>query len=122
MLFRSYGLTPGDVRRFAAVMMASEPVSTITSHGQVINVAAASPETDRELFKAFAAHYKLDHLLLALHKEKALKTFNDYLVNGLPQLVLIDRQGAVRFACVGSTQIRNPDVDVEIKKLLAEKK
>jgi len=92
------------------------------STGQVINVAAASPATDQELFKAFAAHYKLDHLLLALHKEKALKTFNDYLVNGLPQLVLIDRQGVVRFVCVGDVQMRNPDVDVEIKKLLAEKK
>jgi thiol-disulfide isomerase/thioredoxin len=92
------------------------------SAGQVINIAAASPATDRELFKAFAAHHKVDHLLLALRKEKALKTFNDYLVNGLPQLVLIDRQGVVRFACVGSAQIRNPDVDVEIKKLLAEKK
>lgn len=92
------------------------------STGQVINVASTSPATDRELFKAFAAHHKLDHLLLALHKEKALKTFNDYLVDGLPQLVLIDRQGIVRFACVGDAQMRNPDVDGEIKKLLVEKK
>src|SRR5260221_597499 len=37
------------------------------STGQVINVAAASPETDRELFKACAAHYKLHQLLRALH-------------------------------------------------------
>ena len=42
-----YGLTPGDVRRFAAVMMASEPVSTITSQGQVINVAVWSTPATR---------------------------------------------------------------------------
>ena len=37
---QKYGLTPGDVRRFAAVEMSSEPVATITWNGQVINVAA----------------------------------------------------------------------------------
>lgn len=37
---QKYGLTPGDVRRFAAIEMSSEPVATITSGGQVINVAA----------------------------------------------------------------------------------
>jgi CzcA family heavy metal efflux pump len=37
---QKYGLTPGDVRRFAAVEMSSEPVSTVTWNGQVINVAA----------------------------------------------------------------------------------
>jgi hypothetical protein len=35
--------------------------------------------------------------------------------------VLIDRLGVLRFACVGDAQMRNPDVDVEIKKLLAGK-
>jgi CzcA family heavy metal efflux pump len=37
---QKYGLTPGDVRRFAAIEMSSEPVATITVNGQIINVAA----------------------------------------------------------------------------------
>jgi CzcA family heavy metal efflux pump len=45
-----YGLSPGDVRRFAAVEMASEPVSTITANGQIINVAAwTTPPTRNSL-------------------------------------------------------------------------
>ena len=45
-----YGLSPGDVRRFAAVEMASEPVSTITASGQIINVAAwTTPATRNSL-------------------------------------------------------------------------
>ena len=47
---QKYGLTPGDVRRFAAVEMASEPVSTVTWDGQVINVAAwTTPATRNSL-------------------------------------------------------------------------
>jgi CzcA family heavy metal efflux pump len=49
---QKYGLTPGAVRRFAAIMMASEPVSTITSHGQIINVAAYSTPATRNSLTA----------------------------------------------------------------------
>jgi len=35
-----YGLTPGDVRREAAIMMASEPMSEIAYHDQLLIVAA----------------------------------------------------------------------------------
>ncbi|MGH3245428.1 MAG: efflux RND transporter permease subunit [Trebonia sp.] len=35
-----YGLTPGDVRREAAIMMASEPMSELAYHDQMIVVAA----------------------------------------------------------------------------------
>jgi CzcA family heavy metal efflux pump len=45
---QKYGLTPGDVRRFAAVEMASEPVSTITWNGQIINVAAWTTPATRD--------------------------------------------------------------------------
>jgi peroxiredoxin len=89
--------------------------------GRLKDLAEASPETDREMLKAFAAYHKLEHVLLTLRKEQALKTFNDYLVNGLPQIVLIDRRGMVRSAYVGDAQVRNPDVEEELKKLLAEK-
>jgi CzcA family heavy metal efflux pump len=42
-----YGLSPGDVRRIAAVMMASEPVSTISTNNILINVAVWSTPATR---------------------------------------------------------------------------
>jgi CzcA family heavy metal efflux pump len=42
-----YGLSPGDVRRAAAVMMASEPVSTISSPNVLTVVAVWSTEATR---------------------------------------------------------------------------
>jgi thiol-disulfide isomerase/thioredoxin len=90
--------------------------------GMLTRIDAATPATDEAMIKAFAAYHKLDYPLCILHKDKAATTFAKYLVDGLPQLVLIDRQGVVRFACAGGNNIRNPDVEAEIKKLLAEKK
>jgi CzcA family heavy metal efflux pump len=45
---RRYGLTPGDVRRAAAVMMASEPVSEISAGGKLYTVAAWSTPGTRQ--------------------------------------------------------------------------
>ena len=45
--------------------------------------------------------------------------FNDYFVNGMPQFVLIDRQGNVRNIVVGERHVGT--LEAEIKKLLAEK-
>jgi CzcA family heavy metal efflux pump len=45
---RRYGLTPGDVRRAAAVMMASEPVSEISTGGKLYTVAAWSTPGTRQ--------------------------------------------------------------------------
>lgn len=44
---RRYGLSPGDVRRDAAVMMASEPMSTISAAGELTTVAAWSTAATR---------------------------------------------------------------------------
>jgi Cu/Ag efflux pump CusA len=45
---RRYGLTPGDVRRAAAVMMASEPMSEISTGGKLYTVAAWSTPGTRQ--------------------------------------------------------------------------
>jgi CzcA family heavy metal efflux pump len=42
-----YGLSPGVIRRAAAVMMASEPVSTLTIAGKLVNVAVWSTPATR---------------------------------------------------------------------------
>jgi CzcA family heavy metal efflux pump len=44
---RRYGLTPGDVRRAAAIMMASEPMSEIATGGKLYIVAAWTIPTAR---------------------------------------------------------------------------
>lgn len=89
--------------------------------GKLKEIDKADATTDRAMLKEFVAHHKLEHLIVALDKEKAIKTFDEYLVNGLPQVVLIDRKGVIRHTYVGDAQIRNTDVDLELKKLLAEK-
>jgi peroxiredoxin len=91
------------------------------AEGKLKNLTEASPETDETMFQQFAAHHKLDYLLLALHKEKALSVFDGYLVNGLPQTVLIDRKGIIRHTYVGDLQAGNPEADAEIRRLLRDK-
>jgi CzcA family heavy metal efflux pump len=44
---RHYGLSPGTIRRAAAVLMASEPVSTIPSNGKLVSVAVWSTPVTR---------------------------------------------------------------------------
>jgi peroxiredoxin len=83
--------------------------------------AVGSRETDQTLLKDFAAYHKLDYLLMALPLQTALQAFNDYGVNGLPQTVLIDRKGVIRFIRVGDFEANAGMVEAEIKKLLAEK-
>jgi len=47
---RQYGLTPGDVRRAAAIMMASEPMSEISAGGKLYTVSAwTTPATRQSL-------------------------------------------------------------------------
>jgi peroxiredoxin len=88
--------------------------------GRVITADKANHKTDQTLMTEFAEHHKINHLLVALPKDEALSVFDEYCVNGLPQVVLIDRKGAVRMIDIngekGSTQ-----VEAELKKLLAEK-
>ena len=57
-------------------------------------------------------------MLLALAKQDAVSTFEAYGVNGLPQIVLIDRKGAVRHVQVGMKNAT--EIESELKKLLAQ--
>jgi CzcA family heavy metal efflux pump len=51
---RRYGLTPGDVRREAAIMMASEPMSEIAANGKLYIVAAWTTQATRASLAALA--------------------------------------------------------------------
>ena len=89
--------------------------------GKLQIVDTANAETDQAMLKVFAAHHKLEYALFTMQRTNALKTFNDYLVNGLPQIVLIDRNGVLRFIFAGDAQVRSGEVEVAIKQLLAER-
>jgi peroxiredoxin len=87
--------------------------------GELTTVAKADKKSDQALLKAFAKHHNVDHLLLALPKQAAFDTFDTYSVNGLPQVVLIDRKGVVRLVDVGGEK-SSTHVEKELKKVIEE--
>jgi peroxiredoxin len=88
--------------------------------GAIVTVKKADKKSDQALLEAFAKHHKVDHLLLTLPKKAAHDAFDAYGVNGLPQIVLIDRKGVVRMIEVGGEKTSSY-VEAELKKLVAEK-
>jgi hypothetical protein len=88
--------------------------------GGVKTVKTADPKSDQTLFKAFAEHHKIDHRFQVLTKQEADHAYNAYAVNGMPQVVVIDRKGMVRLIDVGGEK-GTTTVEIMIKKLIAEK-
>jgi len=78
-------------------------------------------EAEQAMLRDYAGHHKLDQLVLALPKDEAIKTFDAYVVNGLPQIVLIDRRGMVRLVRMGDGEGNIAAIEAAMKKLLAEK-
>jgi peroxiredoxin len=89
--------------------------------GTVKQIAKGSKEGEQALLKEFAAHHKLDYLLMTQPLQDALKTCDTYAVNGVPQFVVIDRQGVIRLIRVGDDAPTVSALETEIKKLLAQK-
>ena len=87
--------------------------------GLVKTAKKSDRKSDQALLGDFAKHHKIDYLLMAIPKEAALGAYDAYVVNGMPQVVLIDRKGIVRMVAVGDKS--GPAVEAELKKLLAEK-
>jgi thiol-disulfide isomerase/thioredoxin len=78
-------------------------------------------EQEQDMLKDFAAHHKLDYLLMPLSQDDWKKASEDYKVRGIPQAVLIDRKGNVRMVKVGSGEANATALADMIKKLLDEK-
>jgi len=78
-------------------------------------------EQEHAMVKDFAAHHKLTHQLMVATKEAWDKASQDYGVRGIPQAVVIDRQGNVRLVRVGSGEENAATLHEEIRKLLKEK-
>jgi thiol-disulfide isomerase/thioredoxin len=79
-------------------------------------------EQENDMLKDFAGYHKLTHRLMALTQDDFGKASKDYLIQGIPHAVLIDRQGMVRMVRVGASPDNAEDLHDEIKKLVAEKK
>jgi thiol-disulfide isomerase/thioredoxin len=90
---------------------------------EIVGLSRYDYETGKyqEMLKEFAARHKLKHLLMTLPAEEATRTFYQYGVDGIPHVVVIDRQGIVRLVCVGGTEANTKAIGEEIAKLVAEK-
>lgn len=88
--------------------------------GKMVRTSEGSKDSERAALKAFAGHHKIEYPLLALGKYESLQTFDDYSVNGIPQVVLIDRKGMVRSVRAGN-ESTVAGLESEIKTLLTEK-
>ncbi len=76
---------------------------------------------EQDMLKGFAEHHKLEHRLVMVPREEWSKVCKEYKVQGIPTVVLIDRQGKVRMVKVGSGEPNAKALDKKIKELLAEK-
>jgi thiol-disulfide isomerase/thioredoxin len=80
-----------------------------------------SEKDEQAMLKDFAAHHKLNHLLIAAPRADLKKVYQGYKVTGIPEAVLIDRRGRVRMVKVGSGEANAKALEGMIKKLIAEK-
>jgi thiol-disulfide isomerase/thioredoxin len=80
-----------------------------------------SKQDEQSMLKEFAAHHKLEHRLIAIPRDEIRKVYEAYKVTGIPEVVLIDRQGKVRLVKVGSGEANAKAITAMIKELIAEK-
>ena len=85
---------------------------------QAVRGTDVSHEQELEMLAAFRKHYQLRHGFVLTPKESG---YNKKLaVSGIPQAVLLDKQGVVRMIKVGSGPKNAHDLEEAIVKLLAE--
>jgi peroxiredoxin len=89
--------------------------------GKLTKADSATKASEQALLKDFAAHYKMDFLVLALPKDDAIRTFEAYGAKHIPHMVLVDRKGIVRMVRTGGAEDNMRQIEMELKKLLAEK-
>ncbi len=98
-----------------------EVLSFDKEKGKLKKVDALKSAEEHDMIKDFAAYHKLTHRLMTVSKDNWMKVSKDYLIQGIPHAVVIDRKGQVRMVRVGSGQENADALHAEIKKLLAEK-
>lgn len=78
-----------------------------------------SREDEQAMLKRFAEHHRLHHRFAIQTEDHELA--NELAVQGIPQAVVIDRQGVVRLIRVGSGSKNAKAIHDMIEKLLADK-
>ena len=81
-----------------------------------------SPEDERNMLKDFAAYHKLNYRIMTVPRDQKKKVFiDDYLAEGIPEQVLIDRKGVLRMVKLGNTEENEKAIHDKIEELLKEK-
>lgn len=80
---------------------------------------AVAIEDELKMLDKFMSHHELRHPTIVTPEGSTMSA--DYGVSGIPEAVLIDRQGIVRMIKIGSGEANARDLEEMIKKLLAEK-
>lgn len=88
--------------------------------GESTDVAGLPHEEERDAIGRFAKHHELKHRLAVVDPASDPNPNRLYGVNGIPQMVLIDRRGNVRMVKVGSGPDNARALEDMIRKLLAE--
>lgn len=77
-----------------------------------------APEDENAMLVKFAEHHELHHRFLVTNKESQLN--QQYGVTGIPQAVLIGRDGTIRMIRVGSGSQNAEELDAMLEKLINE--
>ncbi|MBI1900670.1 MAG: redoxin family protein [Planctomycetia bacterium] len=78
---------------------------------------AMPPDKEREAMVKFAQHHELKHRFAVMLEKNDF--YEHYAVTGIPQAVLIDRDGKVRMIKVGSGEANAKALEETIQKLIA---
>jgi peroxiredoxin len=117
--FKAEGLAVATVAAYQFEI--GQKVAFDKASGRLTKSDKGDKTTEQAALKALLGHHKIDHPLLVLSKDEALKAFDNYAVNGVPLSVLIDRNGMVQSFHVGHAKDAAV-LETVIKKWLAAAK
>jgi thiol-disulfide isomerase/thioredoxin len=83
-----------------------------------MRVENISPSDEQAAMVQFAKHHKLEHTFAVMPSSELAQKYG---VTGIPQAVVIDRQGTVRMIRVGSGEPNAKDLEEMIETALAER-
>lgn len=77
-----------------------------------------TPEDEQAAMVKFAEHHELTHRFMITPKESTFQ--KEYGVSGIPQAVLIDREGKIRLIRVGSGSANAEEIDTLLVELIGD--
>ncbi len=89
--------------------------------GEPVESQGLSNDAEAAAIERFAKHYKLPHRIAVLAPKQSdtdRTADDDYVVEGIPQMVLIDRLGQVQMVRVGTSDENARDLESKIVELL----